>query len=123
MAKPKFGTIGDEAQVLEVIRRMNDDGKLPTQILRALTSAGHTARSGKPFSRQGIQSLVVDQNRARRVVLDLRQRSSRLSESLAEFRTLAAKDASCARINAQVQSLQEGGLPQLEAIQSAVGVV
>ena len=63
MAKPRFGTIGDEAQVLEVIRRMNDDGKLPTQILRALTSAGYTTRSGQPFSRQGVSSIVVDLDR------------------------------------------------------------
>ena len=121
MAKPKFGTLGDEAQVLEVIRRMNSDGKTPTVIAKALTGLGHTTRAGHAFSRQGVLSLVVDLDRSRRVILDLRQRSGRLSESLAEFRTLAQVDASCARINAQVQTLLEGGLPQVEAIQEAVG--
>ena len=122
MGQAKFGSLGDEREILEVIRRMHDAGKLPTQILKELTSAGHVTRNGKPFSRQAVQSLVVDQNRARRVVLDLRQRSSRLAESLAEIETLAAQDASCARISETVQSLQEGGLPQVEAIQEAVGV-
>ena len=122
MAKRKFGTLGDEAQVLEVIRRMNSDGKTPTVIAKALTDLGHTTRAGHAFSRQGVLSLVVDLDRARRVVLDLRQRSTRLSESLIEVEALAATDASCAKINARVQTLQDGGLPQVEAIQEAVGV-
>ena len=122
MGKARFGTVGNEAEVLEVIRRMRDAGKLPSQILKTLTSAGHVTRSGKPFSRQGIQSICVDQNRARRVRLDLRQRSSRLSESLAEVEALSATDITCAQINARVQTLQAGGLPQLEAIQEAVAV-
>ena len=118
MGRPKFGDVGDEREILSVIRRMNDAGDKQAQILRALTSAGYTTRSGKSFSRQGIQSLVVDQNRARRVVLDLRQRSSRLSESLAEVEALSATDASCAKINAQVQTLQAG----VQAIAEAVAV-
>ena len=56
--------------LLELVRRMSDAGDKPTQILRSLTDAGYTARSGKPFSRQGIQTLVVDLDRARRVKLD-----------------------------------------------------
>ena len=101
---------------------MNDAGDKQAQILRALTSAGHVTRTGKSFSRQGIQSIVVDLDRARRVKLDLRQRSGRLAESLAEVEKLSKTDASCARINAQVQSLQAGGLPQVEAIAEAVAV-
>ena len=122
MAKPKFGTVGDEAQVLELIRRMNDDGDKPTQILGALTAAGYRSRTGKPFLRQGIQSLVVDLDRARRVVLDLRQRSSLLAESLVEIKALSKTDATCAVITERVQSLQAGGRPQVAAIAEAVKV-
>ena len=121
MGKARFGTVGNEAEILEVIRRMADDGDKPTHILRRITRAGHTTRSGKPFSRQAVQKIVVDLDRARRVKLDLRQRSGRLAESLAEVRSLSATDASCAGILAQVQTLLEGGLPQVEAIQEAVG--
>ena len=116
MGKPKFGTVGVEDEILEVIRRMSDDGKPPTVIVKALTAGGYRTRSGRPFSRQGIQTLVVDLDRARRVKLDLRQRSSRLSESLAELRTLSATDSSCAKINAQVWTLQAG----VQAIAEAV---
>ena len=122
MGKARFGTVGNEAEILSVIRRMNDAGYKQIQILKALTSAGFTTRSGKPFSRQGVQSIVVDLDRARRVRLDLRQRSGWLSQSLAEARTLSATDASCALILARLQTLQAGGLPQVEAIQEAVGV-
>ena len=122
MGKARFGTVGNEAEILSVIRRMNDAGDKQAQILRALTSAGHVTRTGKSFSRQGIQSIVVDLDRARRVKLDLRQRSGWLSQSLAEVETLSATDASCALILAQVQTLLEGGLPQVKAIQEAVGV-
>ena len=117
MGKARFGTVGDEAEILSVIRRMADAGDKQIQILKALTSAGHTTRSGKPFSRQAVQKIVVDLDRARRVRLDLRQRSGWLSESLAEVEALSLTDASCAR----VQTLQAGGLPQVEAIQEAVG--
>ena len=122
MGKARFGTIGNEAQILELIRRMTDAGDRQSAILRALMDAGFTTRSGKPFSRQAVQKIVVDLDRARRVKLDLRQRSSRLSESLAEARTLSATDASCALILAQVQTLLEGGLPQVDAIAEAVAV-
>ena len=111
MGKAKFGSLGDEREILEIIRRMSDAGDKPTQILRSLTDAGYTARSGKPFTRQGVQSLVIDLDRARRVKLDLRQRSSRLSESLAEVEALSATDSSCAKINARVQTLQAGSRP------------
>ena len=121
MAKPRFGTVGNEGEILELIRKMNADGKQPVEILRAITAAGHLTRSGTPFSAQGVQSLIIDCDRARRVKLDLRQRSSRLSESLAEVQALSKVDSSCAKINARVQSLQAGGLPQVEAIAEAVG--
>ena len=122
MGRPKFGDVGDEREILSVIRRMNDAGDKQATILRALASAGYTTRGGKPFSRQAVQKIVVDLDRGRRVRLDLRQRSSRLSESLAEARTLSATDASCALILAQVQTLLEGGLPQVDAIAEAVAV-
>ena len=122
MAKPKFGTVGSEAEILDVVQRMCDAGNKQTVIVKALKYAGFTTRSGTPFSRQNVQKIVVDLDRARRVKLDLRQRSGRLSESLAEVEALSATDASCALILAQVQTLLEGGLPQVEAIQEAVGV-
>ena len=121
MGKRRFGTLGNEAQILEVIRRLNDAGKPPTVIAKALTDLGHTTRNGKPFSRQGILSLAIDLDPARRVKLDLRQRAGRLAESLAEVEALASTDSSCATITAQVQTLQAGGLPQVAAIQQAVG--
>ena len=119
--KPRFGTIGDEAEILSVVRRMTSDGKQPTQ------SSGHSRRrdsrprSGTQFSAQGITSIVIDLDRARRVRLDLRQRAGRLSESLAEVEALSKTDAGCAKINAQVRSLQADGLPQVQAIAEAVG--
>ena len=122
MGKKRFGTIGDEAEILEIVRRMTSDGKQPTQILRALTSSGFKTRSGTQFSAQGVTSIVIDLDRARRVKLDLRQRSGRLAESLAEVGTLSATDASCALILERLQTLQAGGLPQVEAIREAVGV-
>ena len=121
MGRPKFGDVGDEREILSVIRRMNDAGDKQAQILRALTSAGFTTRSGKPFSRQAVQKIVVDLDRGRRVRLDLRQRSGRLAESLAEVEALSATDASCARLSARVQTLQAGGLGEVSAIQEAVG--
>ena len=122
MGKPRFGTIGNEAEILEIVRRMTSDGSQPTQIQRALTAAGFKTRSGTQFSAQGVTSIVIDLDRARRVKLDLRQRAGRLAESLAEVEKLSATDASCARINAQVQTLQAGGLPQVAAIAEAVAV-
>ena len=122
MARPKFGTVGAENEILNIIRSMHGDGKPPTEIVKALADAGYRTRNGLPFSRQGVSSIIIDSDRARRVVLDLRQRSGRLSESWAEFRMLASTDASCAQISARVETLQEGGLPQVEAIAEAVAV-
>ena len=122
MGKARFGTVGNEAQILELIRRMTDAGDKQATILRALTSAGYTTRGDKPFSRQAVQKIVVDLDRGRRVRLDLRQRSGRLAESLAEVEKLAATDASCARITRRVETLQAGGLGQVQAIAEAVAV-
>ena len=122
MGKARFGSLGDEREILEVIRRMTDAGDKQATILRALASAGYTTRGGKPFSRQAVQKIVVDLDRARRVKLDLRQRSSWLSESLAEVEKLAATDASCGRITRRVERLQADGLGQVQAIAEAVAV-
>lgn len=122
MANSRFGTVGQEQDVLALIRRMDGEGKVTSQILQAVSDAGYTARSGKPFTRQGIERLVTDLDPVRRVRLDLRQRASRLAESLAQVEKLSATDKSCALISAQVQNLQRAGVPQVQAVAEAVAV-
>ena len=55
------------------------------------------------------------------VKLDLRARALRLAESLEEINSLAATDQSCKVIAKRVLTLQASGLPQVAAIQQAVG--
>ena len=122
MPRPRFGSVGQESEILGRIRTMREAGSTLAGIAEALREAGFVTRAGTNHSVATVSRILIECDDVHRTVQDLSKQAALLSTTISKFRMLAAKDASCARINAQVQTLQEGGLPQVEAIAQAVGV-